>query len=173
MTLIHTYTQTYTISTYRLGPSGGMGRVAVVTNMSYVFCLPFLNYWMRLENINFRGRNTARLHAHNFLSTLQHGKHERWLWMDRNDYPDEDGNENGLDIIGRRAHLTFHPARSGAPAPPSPAVWPDAKQNDDGLVFQFGRNLRAYFCLANSILTCSTSSILLHQANTNSSSCFG
>ena len=56
---------------------------------------------------------------------------------------------------------------------PSPAVWPNAKQNDDGLVFQFGRNLRAYFCLANSILTCSTSSILLHQANTNSSSCFG
>ena len=38
--------------------------------------------------------------------------------MDRNDYPDEDGNENGLDIIGRRAHLTFHPARSGAPVPP-------------------------------------------------------
>ena len=37
--------------------------------------------------------------------------------MDRNDYPDEDGHENGLDIIGRRAHLTFHPARSGAPAP--------------------------------------------------------
>ena len=53
----------------------------------------------------------------NFLSTLQHGKYLRWLWMDRNDYPDEDGHENGLDIIGRRAHLTFHPTRSGAPAP--------------------------------------------------------
>ena len=105
----------------------------------------------------------------NFLSTLQHGKRE-WTAMIilmkmamRMDWISLDVEPTWPSILRVQAHQH-----------PSPAVWPNAKQNDDGLVFQFGRNLRAYFCLANSILTCSTpSSISLHQANTNPSSCFG
>ena len=135
-----------------------------------LICLPFLNHYYHAAVKCQYPRMRRSLITHTTLSSMESMRDDyEWTAMIilmkmamRMDWISLDVEPTWPSIQRVQAHLY-----------PPPAVWPNAKQNDDGLVFLFGRNLRAYFCWANSILTCSTSSILLHQANTNSSSCFG